>query len=128
MVLFSGQATDVAHKVEGLESGADEYLVKTTPVDELLARLRTIVRLQDATAALRASEEHYRRLVKSLPEAIVVVDLEGRITTTNPSAVAMLGYTQPEELSGKSLFELTLPEEQERLRTDVAAALRVGLL
>jgi|EP01132_Coremiostelium_polycephalum_P006927 two-component system OmpR family response regulator/two-component system response regulator QseB len=32
------------HKVEGLDSGADDYLVKPFDLDELLARLRALVR------------------------------------------------------------------------------------
>src|ERR1039458_1497709 len=56
VVLVSGNATDVAYKVAGLGSGADDYLVKPLDVDEFRARVRTILRLRNITAALRASE------------------------------------------------------------------------
>ncbi|QND52911.1 response regulator transcription factor [Phyllobacterium sp. 628] len=35
------------HKVEGLDSGADDYLVKPFDLDELLARLRALVRRRE---------------------------------------------------------------------------------
>ncbi|HEV2437676.1 MAG TPA: response regulator transcription factor [Verrucomicrobiae bacterium] len=52
VVLISGGATDVTHKVEGLESGADDYMVKPFDPGELLARLRTIVRLKDTNRTI----------------------------------------------------------------------------
>src|ERR1039458_5844762 len=57
VVLFSGQATSVAHKIEGLETGADDYLVKNIQRDEFLARIRAITRLQHTR-----SEEHTSEL------------------------------------------------------------------
>ena len=127
VVLISGGATNAAHKVEGLESGADDYMVKPLDSEELLARIRTIVRLRDATAALRASEQHYRRLVEILPDAVGLIDLQGRLTTANRQAVEMLGYAGPEELLEKSVFDLTPPEEHERVKADLTVTLETGV-
>ena len=66
VALCSGEFTDDGHKVSGLLSGADEYLVKPIGISELLARVRTLVRLRNTTAALRASEEYHRRLIDIL--------------------------------------------------------------
>lgn len=38
------------HKVEGLDSGADDYLVKPFDLDELLARLRALIRRREGRA------------------------------------------------------------------------------
>ena len=77
VALCSGEATDSGAKIGGLEMGADEYLVKPFGVDELQARVRTLLRLRDTTAALRASEEHYRRLIDILPDAICLISSDG---------------------------------------------------
>src|SRR5580765_7491825 len=62
VVLMSGGAMSARAWVQGLGAGADDYVLKPMGPDEFLARIRTIVRLQEATAALRAREQHYRQL------------------------------------------------------------------
>ena len=128
VVLVSGQATSAADKVGGAETGADDYIVKPVNPDEFLARIRTIVRLRDTTAALRASEQHYRRLVEILPDAVGMMDLQGRLTTANRQAVKMLGYAGPGELLGKSTFDLMPPEEHERVKADLTVTLETGVM
>jgi len=128
VVLISGGATGTTHKVEGLESGADDYMVKPLDPEELLARIRTMVRLKDTMAALRASEEHHRRLIEILPDAVCVVHPDGRLLAANRRAVAMLGYASVKELLQKSAFDLAPVEEHERIRADLAATLQNGMM
>ena len=128
VVLVSGKAISAADKVSGAETGADDYIVKPVNPDEFRARIRTIVRLRDTTAALRASEQHYRRLVEILPDAVGMMDLQGRLTTANRQAVGMLGYAGPGELLGKSAFDLTPPEEHERMKADTTTTLETGVM
>lgn len=127
VVLCSGEATSVADRVDGLETGADDYLAKPVNPAELLARIRTLVRLRDATAALRASEQHYRRLIEILPDAVGMIDFQGRLTAVNSQALTMLGYTSPGELLEKSAFDLTPPDQHERVKSDLAGTLETGV-
>jgi PAS domain S-box-containing protein len=128
VVLVSGTAVGIAQKADGLDTGADDYLVKPLEIAEFQARLRTIVRLRNAMAALRASEHRYRQLVDILPEAVCLSDLQGRVLAVNRRGAEMLGYTNPGELLGRSVFEMTRPEDHERLRADIAATLATGTL
>lgn len=128
VVLVSGQATSSGQMVLGLESGADEYIPKPMDMPEFLARIRTFIRLRDTTAALRASEQHYRRLVEILPDAVSQIDLKGRIIEANPQATTMLGYGDEGELTQQSIFDLTQPEDHERLRADMATMLETGMM
>jgi PAS domain S-box-containing protein len=128
VVLVSGQATSSAEMVHGLEAGADDYIPKPVDPAEFLARIRTIVRLRDTAAELRASERHYRSLVDILPEGVGMIDLEGRFAAVNPQAVAMLGFADGEELLKKSVVDLIQPEDRERLRVNMARALKTGVL
>lgn len=117
VALCSGEATDVEHKVDGLQI-ADEYLVKPFGLQELQARVRTLLRLRDTTAALRASEEHYRRLIDILPDAICLISPQGRLISVNSQAVAMLGYDSSNELLNKSVLDL-IPSG-ERIKSDIS--------
>ena len=105
VVLCSGEAMEVENKVDGLRSGADEYLVKPFGMREFLARVRTLLRLRNTTAALRASEDHYRRLIDILPDAICLISPDGRLMSVNSQTVSMLGYELAAELLNRSVFD-----------------------
>jgi PAS domain S-box-containing protein len=128
VALCSGEATGDEHKVNGLQSGADEYLVKPLGIQELLARVQTLVRLRNTTAALRASEDHHRRLIDILPDAVCLIHPKGRLLAVNSQAVAMLGYSNTRELLQKNIFALTPAEEHERIKTDIVVALKAGII
>jgi DNA-binding response OmpR family regulator len=65
-------------KVEGLDSGADDYLIKPFDLDELLARLRALVRRRDGRTdvVLRCGN------IEIDPAAMVVRDAAGQIAMT----------------------------------------------
>lgn len=75
----------------------------------LLEKLATVLGLaishRASLAALRESEERFRLLLDSSPEAIFGVDTHGLCTFVNPACLHMLGYTQ-DEMLGKSVHPL----------------------
>jgi len=109
VVLISGDATKASHKVNGLESGADDYMVKPVDPEEFLARIRTTVRLKGAMAALRQSQERYRTLAESSPDAIFILDQASVIQYVNSVAVRWLGKPDT-ELLGRSSVDFFPPE------------------
>ncbi len=58
-----------------------------------------------AAAALRGSEERFRRIMDTGRDGILMTDAEGRITFANRRAAAMLGYEEV-ELAGRPLAGL----------------------
>ncbi len=94
VILLSARAGEEA-RVEGMEAGADDYLVKPFSARELLARVEAHLKLhrarRDAELAVRESERHFREMIDALPVAIYTTDAEGRLTHFNPAAVKLSG-------------------------------------
>jgi PAS domain S-box-containing protein len=94
VILLSARAGEES-RVEGLEQGADDYLIKPFSAQELLARVETHVKMarmrRDAEAALREGEARFREMIDALPAAIYTTDAEGRLTHFNPAAVEFSG-------------------------------------
>ena len=124
----SGEATSDDQKVDGLQIGADEYLVKPIGARELLARVQTLVRLRNTTAALRASEEHHRRLIDILPDAVCLIHQNGHLLAANSQTIVMLGLASDRELLHKTIFDFTPPEDHERIKADFLTAQKTGIL
>jgi PAS domain S-box-containing protein len=129
---------------EGLEGGSDDYLVKRFSARELLARVRTHLKLakqrrqlevelelqvQESTAellqmtsdlemevaerkrteeALRESEQSYRTVTETAPDAMITIDEDGSIVFVNRAAERIFGHKTAEML-GESLTML-MPE------------------
>jgi len=123
IVLLSARAGEEA-KVEGLEAGADDYLVKPFAARELLARVDAhlaLARARDAAArreqAARAEAEAERqRLLDVFMQAPAAICLlqgpEHTFLLANPLYQRLVGKTA-DQLVGKPLLE-ALPEVAEQ--------------
>ena len=73
-----------------------------------------------AEAALRASEEQYRRLVDVAPD-LIAVHSDGKIVFMNPAGVRLLGARSAEELIGRPMLDFVHADSREtvvdRVRT-----------
>jgi PAS domain S-box-containing protein len=88
VLLLSARAGEEA-AIEGLEAGADDYLVKPFSAAELLARVRANVEL----ARLRNHHARWRAaLIDSLHEAFFLCDEAGAVVEINAAFTDMLGY------------------------------------
>ncbi|HUL77208.1 MAG TPA: EAL domain-containing protein [Vicinamibacteria bacterium] len=98
------EARQEAHR--GLEERVRE---RTRELEEANAGLeREIEQRRRAEGALRGSEERFRRLLESAPDAMVIVDHEGRIVLVNAQTDRLFGY-QRAELLGQPV-DLLVPE------------------
>jgi PAS domain S-box-containing protein len=88
-LLLSARAGQEA-SIEGLQAGADDYLVKPFSAVELLARVRSNLGM----ASFRNRESQFRRtLIDSLQEGFFVTNDEGTILEANQAFLTLVGYS-----------------------------------
>jgi PAS domain S-box-containing protein len=102
-VIVLSASTQESHTVEALHCGAFTYLTKPYNSYELKFALRQILdaqRLASKVARvegdLSASEERFRTVVGTTPDAVVLADRNGTMILWNQAAALLFGYTEGE--------------------------------
>jgi len=78
------------------------------------------------SAALRASEERYQRLVEALPDGLTLMGLDGLVKWTSARTYEQFRST-PDMVIGRSVMKWIAPEDQERA-SRVVAGLAAGVV
>ncbi|MEW6338723.1 MAG: response regulator [Acidobacteriota bacterium] len=106
---LTATAGGVRERVRGLEEGADGYLVEPVEPEELVATVRSLLRVRQAETRLRESEERYRDLVENASDLIMTHDLEGRLLSVNAAGARAVGATAG-DLLRRNLRDIVAPE------------------
>jgi len=102
-------ALEVCYLEEKPEADEGPFLTEEAKLVQTVAeRLSRAAERLQAEEALEASEVRYRRLFETAQDGILILDADtGQIADVNPFLVELLGYS-PEELRGKTLWEIGL--------------------
>ena len=99
---ISASFVQAEHRMEGLDAGADAYLVEPVEPGELVANIRALLRLRDAEAGLQRTTAMLAAVVEASPLAIAVFDTNRVIRTWNHAAETMFGWTLAEVVGKES--------------------------
>jgi len=94
-----------------------EVMTGTVFFQGMRCHLNSIIDITDrlrAEQALKESEQRYRSLVETSPDAIILIDLNGKIIMANDQAVTMTGAAGVADLVGKAALDFIVPEERTR--------------
>ena len=78
--------------------------------------------------AVRQSEESYRWLIETSPDAIALLDLDTRFIMVNRRALSFSGYDRAEDLIGKSILDFVASWDKARASAEVQTLLQTGVL
>lgn len=115
LIVSGGIGEDIA--VAAMKAGAHDYLMKGNlhrllpAVERELREASNRAGQREAKRALQESELRYRLLWETAPDAVLLMDADGRIHFANPAVRQVFGYA-PEEIIGQKLSRL----QPERLR------------
>lgn len=70
-------------KAEGLDSGADSYLTQPVEPIELIATVRSLLRIRRAEEAALSSAQEWQTTFDSINDSVCLVDQEGKILRCN---------------------------------------------
>ncbi len=112
-LIVSGDIEDGV-AVAAMKAGAHDFLIKgnlarlVPAVQRELREAATRSARRAAEAAQRESELRYRSVWENSTDAVLLIDLEGRIHFANPAVRTVFGW-DPEQLAGQPLGVLELP-------------------
>jgi len=84
---------------------------------QLIGTIQDITERKLAADALRQSEELHRSILNSSPDAIVVIEMDGRIRMVSPAAITLYGCSS-DRLLGCNMFQFIAPEDRERAQSN----------
>lgn len=104
--------TDVIGVLNIANYNATDFTEEDAELLEAIAdQISLALEFYNSMEKIKESETKYRNLVENLNDIICIMDTQQRIVSVNKAVRNTLGY-EPEEVIGKTLFEL-LPEEYE---------------
>src|SRR6185436_19642625 len=103
VILLSARAGEEA-RVEGLGSGADDYLVKPFSSRELLVRVATLMKSAETHRRANDALAQFETLLNEAPLGVYVVDDAFRIAAVNP--VALTAFGDYPDLIGRDFEEV----------------------
>jgi PAS domain S-box-containing protein len=128
VIQTSATFTEGSDRIRGLEGGADAYLIEPIEAEELIANVRAMARLQKAEHEVREREAWLKTVMNSIGDAVITTDLKGRVTSINPVAKHMIGWTEA-EAKGRPLmevFQIVSEQARQPVENPVVLVLREG--
>ncbi len=121
-------------KAEIISPDGRAWLIRGYPVKdngiEVLGAVEVtleITQRKQAEQALRESEDRYKTLIQTSPDAVTVTDIGGRITYVSHQTLKLHGFRRKEELLGRQFSDLIAPESRAQAIIYLRKTVKEGL-
>lgn len=94
----------------------------------VLALFRDVTERRKAQVALKESEEKYKTLVETLPDAVIMADLAGHATFVSQRLLELHRAKSVDEFLGKTAWDFLVPEDHEKGREYYEKTLKEGIV
>lgn len=108
-VIFLTVQNDIQDVVTGLEAGAHAYITKPFKPQELLARIRALLRFKSRQDSLKSHLELFTSMLDEIPLGVAVLDESGKVERWNQVLAQNTGWSSQEAL-GQQATVLLEPE------------------
>lgn len=93
-----------------------------------LAVVADITQRKEMESKLKRSEERYRNIIESSPDAITVTDLNGKIIDCNQKALELYGLSEKKDCIGMSSFNFIAQRDHEKATKNVVKTFEKGAI
>jgi PAS domain S-box-containing protein len=116
VILVLPTGMDITERVRAEETrrGYEEQRQRAEALAEL-DRAKTAF-FSNVSHELREREERLRAVIETTPECVKLVRADGTLVQMNPSGLAMIGAARAEDMVGRSVYDLVVPEHREMFR------------
>ncbi|MGQ0613360.1 MAG: ATP-binding response regulator [Planctomycetaceae bacterium] len=121
VILVTAHSKETESVVRGLAAGGDDYVTKPVAQQELLARVRAMLRIRDLQGRLehlnadlerevRGRTAELRQIYATVPVGIYTLDPLGRVASFNLHLERLLGYSAGEVIGKLGIGDLFGPD------------------
>ena len=125
VIHLSAAYTQDEDKVQGLDAGADAYLVHPAEPAVLLATLQALIRARMAEERVRRADTRFSAIYSQALSGIALVRADGVLTDVNPAMVGLLRRPY-EDLLGRSVSDFAPPDWVDFVRQKTISAFEDG--
>ncbi|MCF0074735.1 ATP-binding protein [Dyadobacter sp. CY261] len=122
IILITARAGEES-RIEGIEIGADDYIVKPFSSKELIVRTQAQIRMSGARNKIEASEKQFRILTETLPQLIWMTDETGRQIFASGRWVE---YTGIPPMEARFWQQIIHPDDLDGIKRSWVRSLRTG--
>ncbi len=123
---FETTIVDKNGNIRPVEFSSHLFTMKDERV--LLSIARDITERKKAELSIKKSEERYRTLIETSPDAILLIDLDGRISFANHQTASMYEYGNIEDMIGLTTVDFIAREDLESVNSKLQLVITEGRL